>query len=97
MRRRLGLLVALVLAASASVASRFGLHLSPQAKQLSAACETAANNLETAVADASSTQTQMIQTRLRVLRPGRVVGDIAFDATGSSITVAADASEGESS
>jgi hypothetical protein len=101
MRRRLVPLVVLALAlaaaGSAGVAPGSGLHLSPQAKQLSVACETAANNIESAVADASSTQTQTIQTQLRVLQPGGLVGDIAFDATGSSITVAADASEGESS
>jgi hypothetical protein len=97
MRRRLVLIVALVLAASASVASGLGLQLSPQAKQLSVACDTAGGQIRSAVKDASSAQIQTIETQLKVLKPGRLTGDIAFDASGSNINVASDPSASESS
>jgi hypothetical protein len=41
---------------------------------------------------ASNTHVQTIEVQLRVLKPGRLVGDIAFGRPGSSITVASDAS-----
>jgi hypothetical protein len=96
MRIRLVLLTALAFAAVATVASGFQIRLPRQEKLLSQACSTAAAHIRNAVRNASSTQVQTIATELRVLKRGSLVGDIAFDESGSSITVAADAAATDS-
>ena len=90
MRIRLCLFTALVLAGSATVASGLELHFPPQENLLLRACDTAATNIGTAVQEASRTQVQTIQTQLRVLTPGRLVGDIAFGRPGSSVALGQD-------
>lgn len=97
MRSRLLPLIALAFAAPATVApatvaSVFPIRLPPQEKLLVAACDTAASHIGVAVAGASTTQSRTIETELRVLKPGRLVGDIAFGRPGSSINVASDTS-----
>jgi hypothetical protein len=86
-RIRLLLLTALLFAASATVAWGLQLHYPPQETQLLAACDTAAANITSAVADASRTQAQTIETRLRVLKPDNIAGFIAFGRPGSNITL----------
>jgi hypothetical protein len=89
-RIRLFLLTALVLAGSATAASGLQIHFPRQENLLLGACDMAATNIGSAVQDASTTQVQTIETQLRVLTPGRLVGDIAFGRPGSSVAVVHD-------
>jgi hypothetical protein len=86
-RIRLLVLIGAVFAASATVASGLQLHFPPQENRLLAACDMAATNIFSAVSDASTTQVQTIETELRVLKPGRLAGEITFGRPGSSITL----------
>jgi hypothetical protein len=86
-RIRVLVLILPALAATATAASALQLHFPPQENHLLAACDTAAMNITSAVSDASRTQVQTITTELRVLKPGRLAGDIVFGRPGSNVTL----------
>jgi hypothetical protein len=80
-------------AASASSQSPPGfLHPPPQLRLLDRGCNAAVPHIENMLNRAWATQILTVQTQVRVLRPGKLTGDIAFNPSGSTITVAADAS-----
>jgi hypothetical protein len=91
MRAALLLIVALGLAASASVASGVVIPPAPpQAKQLSVACGAATTQIRHAVNHASSAAVRTIETQFQVLRPGTLVGTVAFDASGANLDIEVD-------
>lgn len=92
LRRRA--LTVLVLAASgfalAGVAD--GFQELPQQKLLDRACNLAAVRIRKVMDGAATSQVLTVQTRVRLLRPGRLAADIVFNPSGNTISVAADGS-----
>ena len=59
---------------------------------VSQACDATSTVVQRAVLHAAETQAQVITSHIRVTGPGRLTGKIAFNPTGSTISVAADTS-----
>lgn len=91
MRRSVAIAVAILAAATglASVADA-SFHLLPQQKLLDQGCNAAVTPIEKMLNKAWATQIVTVQTQVRVLRPGRLAGDIAFNPSGTFLNVAAD-------
>jgi hypothetical protein len=68
--------------------------LSPQPSQeveLDRACGLVADSVDTVIGHASSAEPQTIQSQLVVVTPGTLTGRIAFNRSGKTVTVTADA------
>ena len=61
-----------------------------QQQLLNRGCDAAAMSIQKVLNEAAATPTITIETQVRVLRPGKLVGDIVFKRSGSSISIAAD-------
>jgi len=97
MPRRRRALIALALAAFATTFASVAyasFHVPTQQKLLNRGCLTAAARIEKLLNEAATTQTRTIETQVRVLKPGKLAGDIVFNPHGTNISVAGDSSAG---
>jgi hypothetical protein len=90
---------ALVAMALAGPAGMFAASASatPPGGHVDQACTALASAVHKVIRHAGTAQVQTISTQFRAPGPGTLTGEIAFNATGRTITVAADASESSSS
>lgn len=81
-------LAAMLLASGASAA----LQEPSQQKLLERACHLASVRINKIVSEAATKQVLTVRSSVRLLRPGKLAADIAFNPSGSKISVAVDAS-----